>query len=331
MGLLVPSRPIEPRESGVPSRSLLLVCFALVTLSLSGCGALTQTTALTQTSSRSSSSPVPPSITDPPANQTILTSQTATFSVAATGTAPLRYQWMRNGTPITGATSSSYTTQVLAASDTGTTFAVIVANAKGSVVSPAAVVTVNAPGRLNTSVSSLNFGSVAIDSSISLPVTLLISGSSDVAISGVSISGPGFNVGAIPSGLVLAPGQTKVLDVTFAPAASGSVTGSVTISSNGATPPAIISLSGSGMQPVVHSVSLAWTLGESNIVGYNVYRGSVSGGPYAKLTPSLDTNVTFTDTDVQAGQTCYYVVTSVDSSNTESAYSNEVSATVPSS
>jgi hypothetical protein len=51
-----------------------------------------------------------PAITTPPASQSVTVGQTATFSVVATGTAPLSYQWEENGTAITGATSSSYTT-----------------------------------------------------------------------------------------------------------------------------------------------------------------------------------------------------------------------------
>ena len=53
---------------------------------------------------------VAPTITTQPANQTVNAGQTATFSVTATGTAPLSYQWQKNGANITGATSASYTT-----------------------------------------------------------------------------------------------------------------------------------------------------------------------------------------------------------------------------
>src|SRR5438132_2236383 len=52
---------------------------------------------------------VAPTITTPPANQTVAAGQTATFTVVAGGTAPLSYQWQKNGANITGATSASYT------------------------------------------------------------------------------------------------------------------------------------------------------------------------------------------------------------------------------
>ena len=51
--------------------------------------------------------PVPPAITTQPTNQTVVAGQAATFTVAASGTAPMSYQWQKNGANIAGATSSS--------------------------------------------------------------------------------------------------------------------------------------------------------------------------------------------------------------------------------
>src|SRR5581483_11535825 len=62
---------------------------------------------------------IPPSITSEPASQTITAGQTAKFSVTATGTAPLTYQWQQNGAAISGATSSSYTTPAETTSASG--------------------------------------------------------------------------------------------------------------------------------------------------------------------------------------------------------------------
>ena len=89
--------------------------------------------------------PVAPSITAQPASQTINAGQTATFSVTATGTAPLSYQWQKNSAAIAGATSSSYTTPAETASDNGAQFSVVVSNSAGTVTSNAAILTVNAP------------------------------------------------------------------------------------------------------------------------------------------------------------------------------------------
>jgi acid phosphatase len=99
---------------------------------------------------------VAPTITTQPASQTVTVGQTATFNVAATGTAPLSYQWRKNGTAISGATSSSYTTPATTSSDNGAQFTVVVSNSAGSVASTAATLTVT------TSTATPQFGHVAI-------------------------------------------------------------------------------------------------------------------------------------------------------------------------
>src|SRR5436190_14187100 len=76
---------------------------------------------------------VAPTITTQPASQTVSVGQTATFTVTATGTAPLSYQWQKNGTAIGGATAASDTTPATTASDNGDQFTVVVSNAAGSV------------------------------------------------------------------------------------------------------------------------------------------------------------------------------------------------------
>src|SRR3989475_755271 len=77
-------------------------------------------------------------------SQTVTAGQSATFSVAASGTAPLSYQWRKDGTAISGATSASYTTLATTTADNGAQFTVVVSNIAGSVTSNAATLTVNA-------------------------------------------------------------------------------------------------------------------------------------------------------------------------------------------
>ena len=272
--------------------------------------------------------PVAPSITTQPSSQTVTAGQTAAFSVTASGTAPLSYQWQKNSTAISGATSASYTTPAETTSDTGAQFTVVVSNSVGSVTSSAATLTVTSPGQLTPSASSLTFGNINVGSSSTQSVTLTNSGGSNVSISNVTISGAGFSVNGISTGLILSPGASVTMNVIFAPAASGSVTGNVTITSTASNSPLSISLSGAGVV-ATHSATLTWIASTSVVVGYNVYRGSTSGGPYTKLNSSLEASTTFTDSSVLSGQTYYYVVTAVDSNNVESAYSNEATATIP--
>jgi glucose/arabinose dehydrogenase len=82
-----------------------------------------------------------PSITSHPANVTVAVGQAVSFTVAASGTAPLAFQWQRNGANIAGATSQTFTLSA-AAADNGATFRAVVSNASGSATSNAATLTV---------------------------------------------------------------------------------------------------------------------------------------------------------------------------------------------
>jgi centrosomal CEP192-like protein len=272
----------------------------------------------------------PPSITVQPASVTILAGGAASFSVAAAGTAPLAYQWYENGTAIGGATSSTYTISATTTSYNGAQFTAAVINSGGTATSNTALLTVTPVTLLlNSSSTSLAFGSVNVSSSSSQNITLSNVGNSSVTISNVSVAGAGFNAGGGLSGVTLSPGQTATLSATFAPATTGNVTGGITVTSNASNCPAVISLSGTGVAPVTHSVDLSWAPTTSSVTGYNVYSSQISGGPYSKLTASPVATTSYTDGSVTAAQTYYYVVTAVSSTSGESAYSPQVSATVP--
>jgi len=105
----------------------------------------------------------PPTITAQPTNQTVTVGQTATFSVIATGSGTLTYQWSKNGNQIAGATSSTYTTPATTVSDNGAQFGVTVTDSGGSVISNSASLTVvnaacstapNVPGPLTGSANA---------------------------------------------------------------------------------------------------------------------------------------------------------------------------------
>src|SRR5947207_1939201 len=115
----------------------MLLTLLLLGLTLSGCGGSDASP-----SAQSPVNPVAPAITTQPASQMVTAGQTATFTVTATGTAPLSYQWQMNGTAIGGATAASYTTPATTAADNGDQFMVVVSNAAGSMTSNAAVLTV---------------------------------------------------------------------------------------------------------------------------------------------------------------------------------------------
>ena len=96
----------------------------------------------------------PPAITTPPASQTVVAGQSASFSVVAGGTAPLWYQWCRNGTAVAGATDVSLTFANLQTNNAGN-YTVVVTNAWGSVTSAVATLTVLVPAGITTQPQSL--------------------------------------------------------------------------------------------------------------------------------------------------------------------------------
>lgn len=87
----------------------------------------------------------PPSISSNPANQSVLIGQTATFTVGATGSPTLTFQWQRNQVNIPGATATSYTTGATVLTDTGAKFRCVVTNLISTATSTEATLTVNAP------------------------------------------------------------------------------------------------------------------------------------------------------------------------------------------
>ena len=242
--------------------------------------------------------PVAPTITSQPASQTINAGQTATFSVTASGTAPLSYQWFQNSTAISGATSSSYTTPVETVSNSGTHFSVTVSNSAGSATSNTATLTVNGViGALNPSTNSLNFNNVTVTTNSVLSVSFTNAGTASITISSATVSGTGFTGSGISNNQVVPAGQSATLNVTFAPTGAGSASGSVTVASNATDPSITVSLLGTG---VVHSATLNWTASvTSGVTGYNVYRGTVLG-TYTQINPSLVSSNTYTDTQVAA-------------------------------
>lgn len=95
----------------------------------------------------------PPSITLQPSDRNVLVGQLVVFNVAASGTAPLSYQWQRNNVNISGATDDSYTIASATLADNGATFRCIVSNAYGNATSNAATLGVTGGGNTPPSIT----------------------------------------------------------------------------------------------------------------------------------------------------------------------------------
>jgi hypothetical protein len=183
---------------------------------------------------------------------------------------------------------------------------------------------------LSPSATSLNFGNVGISAGGNdQNITLKNTGTSNVTISKVAVSGAGFTANGGAAGLTLAPQQSTTVRATFDPAATGKYTGALSITSNATNSPSNIALSGTGVMSATHAITLTWQAAFSGTVGYKVYVGSTSGGPYSRLNTSTVTGTSFVDAGVQPGQTYFFVVTSINSANKESPRSAEVQAAVP--
>jgi hypothetical protein len=122
---------------------LYLALLASLVLPLCGCFS-TVTIPYTPPPTSPPTSPLDaPVITTQPANQSVSLGTAATFSVTATGSS-LQYQWSDNGTPITAATGSTYTTPTTVIADNNSSFTVVVSNSAGSVTSTPASLTITA-------------------------------------------------------------------------------------------------------------------------------------------------------------------------------------------
>jgi len=100
--------------------------------------------------------PTAPSISSQPVSLTVNAGAAASFSVTATGTAPLSYQWKKDGVLIAGATASSYSIAAAATTDAGS-YTVMVSNAQGSALSTPATLTVTVPAARISNLSSRTF------------------------------------------------------------------------------------------------------------------------------------------------------------------------------
>lgn len=205
-------------------------------------------------------------------------------------------------------------------------------NATGSPQSVSLSGTATAPV-ITLSPTSIAFGTQPIATTTSAEtISVTNGGNSALNISSLAITGA--NAGDFAEigdtcGTSVAAGGNCTVGITFTPSLAGAETASVSITDNASGSPQSVTLSGTGG----HDVILTWSASTSaGVGGYNVYRGTTSGGESAApINSSLITGTTYTDSNVQAGQTYYYVLIAMSSDETShSADSSEVSASVPS-
>ncbi len=203
----------------------------------------------------------------------------------------------------------------------------VVSTASNSPLAIALSGTGTAAGTLAVSPTTLAFGNVNVGSSSALGANLTASGAA-VTVNSASSNSSEFVLSGISLPITIPAGQSSPFTVTFTPQSSGAASASLSFSSNASNSPALQSLTGTGVTQTQHTVDLSWTA-SSDAVGYNIYRGTTSGGPYTIINSSLDSTTAYTDSTVVSGSTYYYVATAVNSSSQESGYSNQATAVIP--
>jgi hypothetical protein len=221
------------------------------------------------------------------------------FVAYVSGTSHTAVTWSASGGTVT--TSGLYT-----APSTAGNYTVIAVSAADSTKSASAGVSVSAPQTIAVSIAPKT---VAIPEKWQQQFAATVSGSSNTGVTWAVTQGTGT---ITQSGVYTAPQSVETEVVTATSQADSTKSASATITV--AAP---------------HSVSLSWLASSSSSISYyNVYRGTVSGGPYSLLKNGVS-STSYTDSNVQSGSTYYYVTTAVDSTGTESGYSDEAQALIP--
>lgn len=178
-------------------------------------------------------------------------------------------------------------------------------------------------GLLVVAPSALNFGATRVGTH-TIQVGTIQAANSAVTIFAAESSSPEFALQGMSFPVTIPAGEGRLFTVTFKPQVAGAAAGSVSFRSDSGNLPIVQSLIGTAISSGPRRVDLSWNPSVSpNVAGYNIYRATISGGPYTQINSVLDANFVFTDDSTADGQTYYYVTTAVDLSGRESAQSNE--------
>ncbi|MGA3010127.1 MAG: fibronectin type III domain-containing protein [Terracidiphilus sp.] len=327
----------------------LLLAASLASISaLSGCGGSSPGTPV-------SPQPTAPSITMQPVSQSVGVGQMATFSVVASGTAPLTYQWQSNGTTISGATAASYTTPAASAAISGTNYQVVVSNSAGSATSNAAVLTVTNSSCSAAPATPTGLTATASSSSVIGLGWTAVTPPANCTISSYSVyrsttSGfTPFSGNLIESGLTspaysdtgLSPSTTyyyavEAIDAvsSSAPSSQASAETMAAGASCIAVPSAPASVTATASSSSIIGLSWAAVTPPANcaIGSYSVYGSTISGftPSSSNLIASGVTGTNYSNTGLAASSTYYYAVEAVDGDGS-SAPSAQASATTQAS
>jgi hypothetical protein len=186
-----------------------------------------------------------------------------------------------------------------------------------------------ATGQLQVTPATIDFGDASVGSTGSQNVQLTARGA-DVTVSSATTRSTNFQLGGPSLPFTIPAGHSVPFTVTFAPHGTGNSSAVLSFASDASNSPTEQVVTASIVGPVQHKVQLSWKASTSkHILGYNIYRGNQSGGPYKKINDVLDPNTGFTDHTVSAGHKYYYVATAVNRKKRESAHSKQIQVVIP--
>src|SRR5579872_82841 len=219
------------------SACLALIAFNVVLLT--GCNGVVHTT--TTPNGNGSGDPSAPTITTQPMSQTVGVGQSASFVVIATGSAPLSYQWQKNGVNIAGATSTSYTTPAATTGDNAAKFSVVVSNSAGSVASNVATLTVTAAQGSGAPQITTQPASQSVTPGQMATFTVVATGSPTLTYqwqkNHANITGATSASYTTPATATSGSGETFDVVVSNSIGSVTSVSASLTVNAPGSTPP----------------------------------------------------------------------------------------------
>src|SRR2546426_1131344 len=139
-------------------------------------------------------------------------------------------------------------------------------------------------GQLSARPASVAFGNVTVGSSSTQAVSFSNTGNVNLTVSLGGATGPGFSISGLTFPLTLPPGQSSTLSVQFAPTATGSVSGSLSLVSNAPNSPSTIALSGAGVQPQLSVVPPSVSFGNVLVGSTGVQNLTLTNSGSANLT-----------------------------------------------
>jgi len=186
-----------------------------------------------------------------------------------------------------------------------------------------------ATGQLEVAPAAIGFGDGSVGSATT-QTGQLTARIANVTVSSATISSEEFRFGGLSLPFTIPAGHSVPFTITFVPKDRMSSSATLSFASDAKNSPTEQVVTVRRVDPVLHKVQLSWKASTSkHLAGYNVYRGTRSGGPYKKINDSLDPSTKYTDLHVVAGYKYYYVATAVNLKGRESKHSKQVEAVIP--